>query len=44
MISALLTTLGVLLGVLVFIVIVLVGVIEIIRGTVGAIKKKDKKE
>lgn len=44
MISALLTTLGVLLGVLVFVIVVIVGVIEIIRGTVGAIKKKDNKK
>lgn len=44
MISALLTTLGVLIGILVFVVIVIVGIIEIIRGTIGAVRPKKKEE
>lgn len=40
MLSALLTTLGILFGVVIFIVILLVGLIEIIRGIVKMFHKK----
>lgn len=44
MLSALLTTLGVLLGVVIFIVILLVGLIEITRGIVKVFHKSKKGE
>jgi hypothetical protein len=43
MITAALTTLGILVGILLFVVILCVGLIEIVRSIAGGVTKKKKK-